>query len=709
MCQVLLPMAVGGSTVLLPAADWLGEPGLLFAAVEEHGGTHTYMPAFGFRRCVDRVAPDATYDLSSWRNVNCAGEPVPPGVLPAFEERCRPWGLRPGAVSVAYGMAEVVAGATIAPLGGGYAVDTVSASTLLADGRATPSHRGRRFVSCGPPIDCLEGAVVDHDGRPLAERDVGEIALRGPTLGAVLTDDGTRPLPTTSDGWFRTGDIGYLADGEVHVVDRARDLIIVGGVNLHPSRIEQAALDAVPAVRRSAAFGVMDLTTGTEQPVLLLERPRDPLDESAALRKVRRALLGIGVAVRDVAFVDRGTIAMTTSGKVRRRATRESYLAAAPTASAAGPRDWLEVVRDVTGVEAVHVDTTLDDLRVDSLALLELVTALETLLDVEVDLDELRPVATLGDLGRVLGIGREPPSGRSLDGPRTPVASSPPCNRLRRRIRLGPVLGPVHLPLRLGIQAHVFAASLRLRFGGGASALVPVVELAEAVGADVDDVARISLLTNTWTAWRQAAAPAELRRVMTRPTDRRKAPLRVVGGDHLTEAVAVGRGVILLALHQSVAPILQAFPALDGLSFRPFDARATTSVERAWQLREAHETLRRGGVVMILADEFIGTGGITVEIAGKDRPLRPGFARLAVATEAEVVPAFGSYDTAGRLTIDLRAPMSGATEDELLADYGSMLRTFWHEHPGSLTWNIVRRHRTFDRAPSGGALQEVGP
>jgi lauroyl/myristoyl acyltransferase len=83
---------------------------------------------------------------------------------------------------------------------------------------------------------------------------------------------------------------------------------------------------------------------------------------------------------------------------------------------------------------------------------------------------------------------------------------------------------------------------------------------------------------------------------------------------------------------------------------------------------------------------------ITIDIAGKQRPLRPGFARLAQATESEVVPVFPSFDAGGRVTIDVREPMGAATEHDLLVDFGAMLRAFWHEHTGSLSWNIVRRH-----------------
>jgi len=699
MSQLLLPMALDGPTVLIPAPEWLRDPALLLDVVTEVGGTHTYMPAFGFRRCVDKIDPDATYDLSSWRFVNCAGEPVPPDLLPAFETLCRPWGLRPGAVTMAYGMAEVVAAATTGPIGGGYRIDTVVESALTADGLAVPAPRGRRFVGCGPTTDCLECAVVGPDGAPRPERTVGEIALRGATLGRLLTEAGTEPLPTTADGWFRSGDLGYLADGEVHVVDRIKDLLLVGGVNLHPSRVEDTAVQAAPGVRRAAAFmAVLDRTTGIEQPVLLLERPRTPVDEARALRAVRRALLAIGFSARRVRFVDRGTIAVTTSGKVRRQVTRDGYvarLADAPEGAAPGT-GWLAVVGDVTGIERPDEHDTLQDLGIDSLALVELLTALETALDVTIDDRSLTSRSTVADLGRLVG---ETPDGTwppPVAGPEPVARARRPHARLRAQIRRGPVIGPVHLPLRLGTPVHRRAAALRLRRDGSARAVRAVVDLAESIGAcDADEIARISVIANSWEPWRWRASVAELRRAAAR--DRaggrgRRPVLQVLSPSHLADAVAAGRGVVLVAPHVRVAPILPALPHLAGRPVLALDARGTTTVDRTHQLRAAHRVLRAGGTVVILADEFVGNGGITIDIAGKERPLRPGFARLALATESAVVPVFPSFDAGGRVTIDVRAPMGAATEHDLLVDFGALLRAFWHEHTGSLAWNIVRRH-----------------
>jgi lauroyl/myristoyl acyltransferase len=264
-------------------------------------------------------------------------------------------------------------------------------------------------------------------------------------------------------------------------------------------------------------------------------------------------------------------------------------------------------------------------------------------------------------------------------------------------------MGRVHLPLRLGTPLHGGAAWLRLRtLGDPGSALRSVVGLAEAIGhPDVDEVARISVIANSWQPWRRTASVSELRRAATRDrSDRatgreRRGPLQVLGGSHLADALATGRGVVLVAPHVAIVPILPALPHLDDRPVLPLDARGSTTVDRTRQLRDAHRTLRAGGAVLILADEFIGDGGIMIDIAGKDRPLRPGFARLAQATESEVVPVFPSFDTSGRVTIDVRAPMGAATEDALLVDFGAMLRTFWHEHTGSLSWYIVRRHLNY--------------
>ena len=164
------------------------------------------------------------------------------------------------------------------------------------------------------------GRIAGPDG-DLAEREVGEIVLRGPSLMSGYVGAGA-PDPFV-DGWLRTGDLGYLADGELFPVGRAKDMVIAMGHNYYAEDFEWAA-GRVAGVRpgRSVAFTAPD----SEQVVLLVE-PSENGDADLLRRDVRRAVAdAVGVAPGEVVVLPPGTVEKTTSGKLRRAAMREAYV-----------------------------------------------------------------------------------------------------------------------------------------------------------------------------------------------------------------------------------------------------------------------------------------------------------------------------------------------------------------------------------------------
>jgi acyl-CoA synthetase (AMP-forming)/AMP-acid ligase II len=332
---LLTPLVLGLSTVLMSPHHWVRDPGLLFRAIAEHGGTFCWMPNFALNHCARAVRESdlAGVDLSRWRALILGGEPTRLASLRLFVERFAPHGFRESALATGYGMAETVEGVTIGQRGGSPNVDWVSARALREEGRADPvppeSPGGVPIVTCGRPIDGVELAIVGGDGRSLGDRRVGEVRIRSRYM---LTGYHRRPDLTAvalRDGWLASGDLGYVADGQLYVCGRLKDLIITGGRNVHPEDVECLA-DGVAGLRpgRAVAFGLEDAATGTERVVLVCELSEDlPESGRQSIRQTlrRRAAQEQDVVLGDVRLVDRDWLIKTSNGKIARSANREKY------------------------------------------------------------------------------------------------------------------------------------------------------------------------------------------------------------------------------------------------------------------------------------------------------------------------------------------------------------------------------------------------
>jgi acyl-CoA synthetase (AMP-forming)/AMP-acid ligase II len=333
---LLLPLLNGFTTVLISPFHWAREPGILLRAVHDYRGSVTWMPNAGLTHCARAIRQSELdgLDLSSWRLVISGGEPVRPETLRAFAERFAPYGLRPTAVQAGYGMAETVEGlaTTATPEDRPVPMDWVRRHDLQADRRAVPASPDEPgavgLVSCGTPYPSVEVRIAAADGRPLPERHVGEVVTRGPhifTRGYYLHPELT--AATRRDGWLLTGDLGYIADGELYVCGRQKDLIILGGRNVHPEDIETAA-NAIPGLGpgRAVAFAVDDERTGSDRAVLVCELPAGA-DELAIRREARRRVAHeLDVNLGEVRVVPRGWIVKTSSGKLARSDNRAKYL-----------------------------------------------------------------------------------------------------------------------------------------------------------------------------------------------------------------------------------------------------------------------------------------------------------------------------------------------------------------------------------------------
>ena len=330
----LLPILAGIKLVLLSPFDWTRGPWRLMKAVSEHRGTLTWLPNFAYNFCAQKC-PDETLkgvDLSSWRAVINCSEPMYADSHRAFLERFQPFGLRPEALATCYAMAENVFAVTQGGVTGPVVLDPVDAEELETGGRARPATAGsRRVIECvsaGPPLPNCRVKVLGEDGRELEPRRIGELAVQS---DCMLTGYYNRPDATEEvlrDGWYLTGDLGYLAEGEVYITGRKKDLMIIGGRNVYPQDLERA-INRVPGVHpgRAVVFGVFNAKLATEDAGAVVEV--DPgVDRARLTYAIREAVAnGSDVVLRHVKLVDERWLIKTSSGKIARSANRDKFLA----------------------------------------------------------------------------------------------------------------------------------------------------------------------------------------------------------------------------------------------------------------------------------------------------------------------------------------------------------------------------------------------
>jgi fatty-acyl-CoA synthase len=258
---------------------------------------------------------------------------VRPGPLQAFAERYAAAGFSAGAFVPSYGMAEATLALSMAPLNQGLRFDTVDVDRMERDGQVVPGRgaRSRAFVRCGPVLPDHELEVRDEAGKVVPERQVGRIFVRGPSLmKGYFGDADSSARVLSADGWLDTGDLGYLADGEIVPTGRAKDLILLNGRNVWPQDLEWTAESEVERLRSGdvAAFSV-DHDAGEELVVLVQARSSDPevrralTDDVAAVLRARH-----GVEAR-VELVGAHALPQTSSGKLSRAKARLLFLAGA--------------------------------------------------------------------------------------------------------------------------------------------------------------------------------------------------------------------------------------------------------------------------------------------------------------------------------------------------------------------------------------------
>lgn len=328
---LLFQLLYGNTARLMPPAHFIRDPGVLLDAIGRFRPTYIVGPNFSFAllaRALGRRSPDPEL-LSSIRCTWNGAEPIQAESIERFIAAAAPFGYSPGAMMPCFGLGEATLVVSCTRPGDGLAVDVVDADAL-SRGTAQPLAAGgrpARVVSCGAPVRHMEIDILDDDGRILGERQVGEVACRGPAVspGYFADDDATRAV--FRDGRAMTGDLGYLAGGRLHVVGRKKEILIVHGQKYSPQSVEWAA-ESVDGIRRgrSAAFAVPNQDTGTEDVVIACESTLPPDQHGEVVRRVAARVLeetGLKVAAH---IFPAGIAPKTSSGKIMRGAAREMFL-----------------------------------------------------------------------------------------------------------------------------------------------------------------------------------------------------------------------------------------------------------------------------------------------------------------------------------------------------------------------------------------------
>ena len=333
----VMPLVAGVPLVLMSPFKWVRDPKVLLQAIHRQRGTLCWLPNFAYNHSarVIRSQDVAALDLSSMRAfINCS-EPVYDESQQVFLSKFGAIGVRNEALSTCYAMAENTFAVTQYPTGQPARLDWVNTRLLQEERRALPvvvdSPGSSAMVSCGFPIPGTEVCIMDeHDAR-LPDRRVGEIALRS---ACMLSGYYRRPDLTAQSiraGWYYTGDMGYLADGQLYVTGRKKDLIIVGGKNIYPQDLEAIANNTQGiAPGRSVAFGLYDKSLGSENIVMICEIEGKGIAEDAKkaveMDLRRRVVQRSEIALGDVRLVEGRWLIKTSSGKISRSANRDKYI-----------------------------------------------------------------------------------------------------------------------------------------------------------------------------------------------------------------------------------------------------------------------------------------------------------------------------------------------------------------------------------------------
>lgn len=343
--NVLAPLWAGGLSVVMAPFAFIKRPARWLWMIDKYRANISGGPNFAYDLCTARVRDEEIVglDLSGWRSAFNGAEPIRAGSLARFEERFAGHGFSPTFWWPCYGLAEATLLVTANRLGTVPSTFSVDPDELQF-GKAVPLESGRTLVSSGYPYQDRTVVIVDPDSREVVpDGAVGEVWLGGPRLPSEYWENpeaskeifDARPVGGADEPHLRTGDLGFLHEGELYVTGRLKDVVIVGGRNHYPQDLEASVEAAHPAVGKSYVVAFSVERDDTEQVVLVVGAGQgatgtgpkaDALRQEVARAAAAAVAADHGVQVDDVVVTGRNQIPKTSSGKVQRSACRVAYL-----------------------------------------------------------------------------------------------------------------------------------------------------------------------------------------------------------------------------------------------------------------------------------------------------------------------------------------------------------------------------------------------
>ncbi|HPD29450.1 MAG TPA: AMP-binding protein [Phycisphaerae bacterium] len=428
----MLPFIRQVPLVAMCPFEWVQRPAMWLQAISDFRGTLSWLPNFAYSFMATTVTDTelAGIDLSSLRGIVNCSEPLLSRSHEQFVRRFAACGLSNTALCSSYAMAENTFAVTSGGFDGPLADDCIDGPTFAGTGQAIPapadSPTCRRMISSGTPLPQTEITIVDDQGRPLPDRRLGEIVLRTPCLLTRYDNNPEATAKALRDGAYFTGDLGYVADGQLYVTGRKNDMLIIRGQNIYPQDIEEI-VSATPGIipGRCAAIGVPNERSGTEDLIILAETQETDPEKRESIRRdvLARIARATEVAPADVCLLEHMWLRKSTSGKISRNVNRDRYIemiadsrspesaSCSPNAATTAESTLSAVRRCVTQVlsqvRAGRFARVGDDEPlvtsglIDSLGLVSLLTAVETGFRVQIPTPILADVLNIDTIRRI--------------------------------------------------------------------------------------------------------------------------------------------------------------------------------------------------------------------------------------------------------------------------------------------------------------------
>ena len=324
---MLMPFLRQVPVVMMSPFEWVKNPRTLLDAITKYKGSHVWLPNFALGHMTNSIPSHecAGINLQSLKKLFLCSEPVLHETVSAFIDKFRQCGLAADRLENCYAMAENTF-AMSSTCGEGISYLEVDEDLFRKEHRIQEKPGGLPFASAGRPLKNTSLSVIDESEHPLGEGEVGEVCVRSNCTFEGYCNNPEATKHAFSNGWFKTGDLGFFHYGQLFITGRKNDMIIVGGENIYPQDIEMI-LNEEPSLipGRNVAFGTGDTRVGTEKIIVLAETKDEhgKIDRNQIRKKITYTL---NVAIAEVVFLPHMTLRKCTAGKVSRYLNKEAYL-----------------------------------------------------------------------------------------------------------------------------------------------------------------------------------------------------------------------------------------------------------------------------------------------------------------------------------------------------------------------------------------------